>query len=372
MRTASAHSTHRLATLVLFALVLTACSLTSKPVASIGSPAHGTQVLLGQEVLVQINAMDNAGVARVELWVDGALAGVSQPPSPQAMHSAVVRWTPAMAGSHMIVAKAINIHGTASDPAAITVNVVNIATATTNAPPPTAPPPTVAPPPPPTSPPPAVTATLAPTHAPASPAACTNGAVFVEHVTVPDGTLWAPGQTFNKIWRVRNSGTCAWGEGFEFVYVGGELMAAPNSVYVPKTAAGSTADLLVPMVAPSAPGAHSGQWRLRSPTTGLFGTTMSVTINVPGPPTLPPGCPAAPAIAYFAANPATVAPGQPSTLSWGKVDNATSAVIDPGIGGVGTPGETIVTPPATTVYILTASGCGGTVTKQVTVTVVVP
>jgi hypothetical protein len=35
-------------------------------------------------------------------------------------------------------------------------------------------------------------------------------------------------------------------------------------------------------------------------------------------------------------------------LEWGKVDNATSATIDQGVGGVGTPGSQEVCPGTTT------------------------
>lgn len=49
--------------------------------------------------------------------------------------------------------------------------------------------------------------------------------------------------------------------------------------------------------------------------------------------------------------------------------NASEAVIDPGIGGVGTPGSQLVCPAETTTYVLTASGPGGTTTASAVVTV---
>ncbi|MDZ7378509.1 MAG: hypothetical protein ONB06_04100 [candidate division KSB1 bacterium] len=81
------------------------------------------------------------------------------------------------------------------------------------------------------------------------------------------------------------------------------------------------------------------------------------------------GCLGAPVIASFTANPSTIAAGQSSTLTWGAVTNATSVSIDQGIGGVATPGSTTVSPVQTTTYTLTATGCGGTTTKQVTINV---
>ncbi len=333
----------------------------TKPVVSIGSPAHGAQVNAGQEVLIQASAADANGVVRIELWVNGQLHSVAQPPSPQVSHAAVLRWTPASAGTYTLVAKAVNVGGLTSEPAAVAVNVVGEVTPTPT--PPISASVTVAPKPTATK-----TATV--------PAACIDDAAFVEDVTVPDGTNWAPGQAFNKIWRVRNTGTCAWGPGDEFVFVGGEAMTTQSTFVVPVTAPGATADLFVAMLAPATPGSHAGQWRLRNSKSGLYGATLTVKINVLGssssqgsPPAPGSSCAGAPAIVSFSANPTTLTAGQSSTLSWGKVDNADSAAIDQGIGGVATPGSTNVKPDKTTTYTLTATGCGGTATKQVTVTV---
>ena len=35
-------------------------------------------------------------------------------------------------------------------------------------------------------------------------------ATFVADVTIPDGTYINPGASFTKIWRLKNTGTCAW------------------------------------------------------------------------------------------------------------------------------------------------------------------
>jgi hypothetical protein len=73
-------------------------------------------------------------------------------------------------------------------------------------------------------------------------------------------------------------------------------------------------------------------------------------------------------IVQFSAIPATVQPGQPSTLSW-VIDNATSATITPGIGSVDPrTGSVSVTPTQTTTYTLAATGPSGTINSTVTVT----
>ncbi len=73
--------------------------------------------------------------------------------------------------------------------------------------------------------------------------------------------------------------------------------------------------------------------------------------------------------AVLTADPATIASGRSSTLTWSSA-NAVSAEIDQGIGAVALSGMQSVSPAATTTYTLTVSASdGGTVQAQATVTV---
>jgi len=92
--------------------------------------------------------------------------------------------------------------------------------------------------------------------------------------------------------------------------------------------------------------------------------TLTPEATVTPIPTVPP-----PQIEYFRASPDTINAGECSMLQWGTVINAVEASIDPGIGGVGTPGAKRVCPLETTTYVLTATGPGGTSQASVTVTV---
>src|SRR4030042_2563622 len=64
------------------------------------------------------------------------------------------------------------------------------------------------------------------------------------------------------------------------------------------------------------------------------------------------------AINSFGSSPATIAPGESSTLSW-NVTGATTVSIDQGIGNVALAGTRVVMPGATTVYTLTAFNTAG-------------
>ena len=99
-------------------------------------------------------------------------------------------------------------------------------------------------------------------------------------------------------------------------------------------------------------------------------TAIPTRTATPVAPTLVRGCSGTPSIAApFTASPANISPGGSSTLSWGAVTNADAVEIDQGIGGIGTPGSTTVSPAQTTTYTLTARCGSNTKTQQTTVTV---
>jgi len=340
--------------LLVFSLILvsmTACNaLAGKPTVVIASPPSGSQFRENEEVAVQSTAIDSSGIARVELLVDGTVVRTDPSPSPQVSFTLIQTWK-ATPGAHTISVRAYNTSGAVSEPAAVSLSVAQVTVpvppATAFAPPPGAPTPI-----------PTATATTAP-------AGCTNDAQFDRDVTVPDGTIFAAGQTFDKIWRLSNKGTCAWGAGYQFVFVSGTAMTTNTIVNVPATASGTTVDIKVPMTAPNTPGTYTGNWRMRSQSGVLFGGGVSVKIVVPA----PSGCVGTPNIASFTASATTITAGSSTTLNYGLVANAQSAEIDQGIGGIETPGSRTVNPTTSTTYTLTAK-CGSNIkTAQVTITV---
>src|SRR5689334_10540177 len=87
-------------------------------------------------------------------------------------------------------------------------------------------------------------------------------------------------------------------------------------------------------------------------------TQFSLTINVNVvPPTV-----------TLTADPTTIIAGQTSTLTWNS-QFADTVTIDNGVGKVSPTGSEGVTPAATTTYTVTATGKGGSITAQATVTV---
>lgn len=95
---------------------------------------------------------------------------------------------------------------------------------------------------------------------------------FVKDVTIPDGTVVAPGETFTKTWRLQNRGTCTWTPEYVLVYSSGAQMGATGALRLPGyVAPGQAVDISVTLTAPAARGEHRGYWMLRNPSGVLFG-----------------------------------------------------------------------------------------------------
>lgn len=103
-------------------------------------------------------------------------------------------------------------------------------------------------------------------------------------VTIPDETPIAPGATFVKTWRVRNSGNTTWGQGYNLAYFGDDKMNGPNSVPLPPAKPGDTVEVSVTLKAPVNPGLHRSTWKARDPQGTFFEFDLFALINVVGTP----------------------------------------------------------------------------------------
>ena len=106
---------------------------------------------------------------------------------------------------------------------------------------------------------------------------------FVSDVSIPDNTQMAPGQTFTKTWKVKNTGSCAWEAGFKFVFVGGEQMNGTTYTLPSSVAANAELEISIPMIAPTnKTGALRGNWRMSTAGGQFFGDEVYVLIVVGG------------------------------------------------------------------------------------------
>jgi len=93
-----------------------------------------------------------------------------------------------------------------------------------------------------------------------------DGSTFVADITVPDGTIMPPFFIFQKVWRVRNSGTVPWiGRWLvrEGVPGGYGVPRSPYRVPIPDTQPGEEVDLVVPVQAQALEGSSQAHWKMK-------------------------------------------------------------------------------------------------------------
>lgn len=116
--------------------------------------------------------------------------------------------------------------------------------------------------------------------------ACNNSA-FEGDVTIPDWSVIKPGVNFTKVWKIRNTGTCTWDEGYALVYIGGSKPDLDPYTYKFSTKTdkdfvkgGEAIDIGIKLTSPCTPGKYEGHWRMQNDQGYFFGTTVSVYIEV--------------------------------------------------------------------------------------------
>lgn len=108
-----------------------------------------------------------------------------------------------------------------------------------------------------------------------NPPGCTDAAAFGTDVTVPDNTKLKQGETFHKVWRVKNTGTCTWTDQYAMVFYDGDQMGAPNTVTLDLTRPGATLDIATDMTAPNKDGVYRADFQMHNPA----GETMKIDQN---------------------------------------------------------------------------------------------
>jgi hypothetical protein len=231
---------------------------------------------------------------------------------------------------------------------------------------------------------------LATVLASATPARCTDNTQFIKDVTVPDGSVMLPGQQFNKTWRIKNTGTCAWDSSYGLAFAAGNAMSGQPAQIQGIVSPDTNYDVTVGMTAPTQPGDAQGWWQMVNSKTVAFGPRLWVDVYVIGPATAKPPTPvspptpaAKPEINSFTAEPAIVDQDGQIVVKWSFSGTGLSAAIltrtDPDgtvvplMGGADVPPkgqyEDIAANAGTVTYALSVTNEIGNVTEKATVTV---
>jgi hypothetical protein len=127
---------------------------------------------------------------------------------------------------------------------------------------------------------------------PAGPVATTalgddcNNSSFEGDITIPDGSILKPGQDFQKVWAIRNTGTCTWDEGYVLVFIAGDKAIDPINYAFGKNndndfvSSGEGINIGIKLTAPLKEDDYEGHWRMRNDKGYYFGTVLSVYFTV--------------------------------------------------------------------------------------------
>eukprot|EP00597_Dinobryon_sp_UTEXLB2267_P000005 CAMPEP_0170056732 /NCGR_PEP_ID=MMETSP0019_2-20121128/27_1 /TAXON_ID=98059 /ORGANISM="Dinobryon sp., Strain UTEXLB2267" /LENGTH=587 /DNA_ID=CAMNT_0010261311 /DNA_START=16 /DNA_END=1779 /DNA_ORIENTATION=+ len=119
---------------------------------------------------------------------------------------------------------------------------------------------------------------------------------FVCHVTYPEGSQLSPLMVFNKMWRLRNSGSCAWPAGCSLAQYSGDAIAMDiyNNQWVPQLSPGQEYSLSLSLKAPAVANRYMAYFRMQYYGSGnqlqWFGERLCVDIIVAQPVHLPSYC----------------------------------------------------------------------------------
>ena len=107
-----------------------------------------------------------------------------------------------------------------------------------------------------------------------------NNLAFIRDVTIPPGTVVKPNETFTKIWKVQNTGTCDWMFQYSLVLISGEALGDSGERIQRQVTVWDWSELSVDMTAPKKPGTYISYWRLADGGGKLFGATLVASIVV--------------------------------------------------------------------------------------------
>ena len=110
-----------------------------------------------------------------------------------------------------------------------------------------------------------------------------NNSAFIADVTYPDGTEVKANKRILKVWRIQNTGTCTWDDGYLLVQFSGPNMDASKWVIDTKkefVKPGEVVDISVELTVPSKAGEVGASWKMQGDDGYFFGTPMYIKINV--------------------------------------------------------------------------------------------
>lgn len=109
---------------------------------------------------------------------------------------------------------------------------------------------------------------------------CEDNLIYLQDVTIPDGTQAEPGQLMDKRWEVQNTGSCSWDGRYELRLISGETLGAETIQKLYPARSATTTILRIHFTAPSEPGVYRSAWQAHDPQGQPFGDPIFIEIAV--------------------------------------------------------------------------------------------
>ena len=109
---------------------------------------------------------------------------------------------------------------------------------------------------------------------------CTDDLTFIDDLTVPDGSVFAPGEQIVKQWQVENSGTCEWTSKYSVRILSGSSMGAAGKQKLPSIPPGEEGMVEVIFTAPEEIGNYYCQLQAYDDSGKPFGHDFFIDIIV--------------------------------------------------------------------------------------------
>ncbi len=99
-----------------------------------------------------------------------------------------------------------------------------------------------------------------------------DNTLFIKDVTIPDGSSVPVNTTFEKIWRVKNTGTVVWKNRYlkRMTPASSLICSSPAMVPIPETLPGQTIDIAVTFTTPHLPGSCRTDWKTSDENGNLY------------------------------------------------------------------------------------------------------
>ena len=115
---------------------------------------------------------------------------------------------------------------------------------------------------------------------PISTATCIDNLLFLEDLSLPDGTVVKPGALLDKRWLVENTGSCNWDKQYWLKFMSGAEFGAPLEQALYPARSGSKATIRLIFTAPSEAGSYQSAWQAYNSQGQPFGDPVFIQVTV--------------------------------------------------------------------------------------------